>query len=306
MIQIFYNDTDITDSVAINRCYHDMYSGDQPDSLHITMNEASNLWDMWGPAAGDTIRVVYGSIHTGKMFVSKITPKNGTYTIVAISAPASGYDPKDKAWQRVRLLQIGKEIAERNGLVFHSYGVDDRLYNYILQSGEGDYHFLNRLARLEGCSVIIYDGKLVLYSEAYMEAQDAQEQITLDEGGEFEYTDRMDALFGSCVVENGEYSGTYSVANGSTRTYYPTGILNAGGNDDARRFAKNLLRSMNKKCRTGFVRSRIMTGYAPGSMVILSNQRVPSWDGPVFLEHIRNDYGRGDSKVFFRKPLEGY
>lgn len=306
MIQVIYNDTDITARVAINRCYHDMYAGDKPDALHITFNEASNLWDQWGPAAGDTIRVVYGSISTGKMFVSKVSPKNGTYTIVATSAPASGYDPKDKAWQRVRLLQIGREIAERNGLFFHSYGVEDRLYNYILQSGEGDYHFLNRLARLEGCAVIIYDGKLVLYSEAHMEAQRAQEQLTIDVSGEFEYTDRKDALFGSCIVENGEYSGTFSVANGSARSYYPTGILNAGGNDDARRFAKNLLRYVNKKCRTGFVRSLILPGYAPGSMVILSNPRAPSWNGPVFLEHIRNDYGRGQSKVFFRKPLEGY
>lgn len=306
MIQVYYNNTDITDSISVNRCYHDMYAGDRPDELHLTFNESKNLWDLWGPAEGDTVRVVYGAIGTGKMFISSAMPKNGTYTITAISAPASGYDPKNKAWQRVRLLQIGREIAERNGLLFHSYGVEDRLYSYILQSGEGDYRFLNRLAQMEGCAVIIYDGKLILYSEPYMEAQNAMEQISIDESGEFEYKDRKSALFGSCTVENGEYSGTFAVANGSTRSYRPTGILNAGGNDEAKRYAKNLLRHANKQCRTGYVRSLILPGYAPGSMVLLSNPRAPSWDGPVFLEHIRNDYGRGQSKIFFRKPLEGY
>lgn len=306
MIQIFYNDTDITDRVAISRCYHDMYAGDQPDALHLTFNEARNLWDLWGPVAGDTIRVVYGSISTGKMFVSKATPKNGTYTIVATSAPASGYDPKDKAWQSVRLLQVAREIAERNGLSFHSYGVEDRLYSYILQSGEGDFRFLNRLARLEGCAIIIYDGMLVLYSEPYMEAQASREMLTVGIDGEFEYNDRMNAIYGSCIVDNGLYSGTFAAGNNSTRVYRPSGIGTVDSNEDARRFAKNLLRSANKTCRTGYIRTLILPGYAPGSVVTVINQRAPSWDGAIFLEHIRNDYGKGQSKVFFRKPLEGY
>ena len=306
MIRVIYNDTDITGDISINRCYHDMYAGDRPDELHLTFNESQNRWDLWGVAIGDTIAVEYGNIGTGKMFVSSATPKNGTYTIVATSAPTSGYDPKDKAWQSVRLLQIGREIAERNGLSFHAYGVEDRLYSYLLQQGEGDYRFLNRLARLEGCAVIVFDEKLILYSEAYMEAQEALEQITIGNDGEFEYRDRKTALYGSCAVDNGEYSGTYSVSNGSSRVYKPTGIFGAGSNDDAKRFAKNLLRSANKQCQTGFVRTPIFPGYATGSMVNLLNQRVPSWNGPVFLEHIRNDYGKGQSKIFFRKPLEGY
>ena len=305
MIQITYKGVDITDSVSINRCYHDMYAGGQSDTMHLRVNDVKNLWDAWGPKAGDEIRIDYGPISTGVMFVTDAIPQNGIFDITAQSAPKSGFDRQNKAWQKVRLLQIGAEIAKRNGLSFHIYGVEDRLYSYLLQA-EGDLRFLNRIARLEGCAVLVYDRKLVMYSEQEMEAQDPAEALNITIDGDYKYQDRSANLFGSCVVESGMYSGKFSVENGSNRVLMPESMPIAGSNDEAERFAKNLLRDANKGCCSGFVRSLILPGYAPASTVELSNTRAPSWDGRVFIEHIRNDYGRGQSKIFFRKPLEGY
>lgn len=305
MIQITYNGVDITDSVSINRCYHDMYAGGRADTLHLRVNDAEKLWDTWAPSAGDEIRVDYGSISTGTMFVTDAIPQNGIYDITAQSAPKSGFDKQNKAWQKVRLLQIGEEIAKRNGLSFHSYGVEDRLYSYLSQA-EGDLRFLNRIARLEGCSVLVYDRKLVMYSEQYMEEQEPTETLEVTIDGDYKYQDRRANLFGSCIVESGMYYGAFSIENGSSRVLMPDSIPVVGSDDEAARFAKNLLRNANKECRSGFVRSLILPGYAPASTVELSNARASSWDGRVFIEHIRNDYGRGKSKIFFRKPLEGY
>lgn len=305
MIQITYNGVDITDSVSVNRCYHDMYAGGQSDTLHLRVNDVNNLWDAWAPATGDEIRVDYGPISTGTMFVSDAIPQNGTFDITAQSAPMSGFDRQNKAWQKVRLLQIGEEIAKRNGLSFHSYGVEDRLYSYLSQA-EGDLRFLNRIARLEGCDVLVYDRKLIMYSEQYMEAQEPTETLEVTIDGDYKYQDRRANLFGSCVVESGMYHGEFSIENGSSRVLMPESMPVAGSDDEAARFAKNLLRNANKGCCGGFVRSPILPGYAPASTVELSNARAPSWDGRVFIEHIRNDYGRGKSKIFFRKPLEGY
>lgn len=305
MIQITYKGVDITDSVSINRCYHDMYAGGQADTLHLRVNDADKLWDAWAPAAGDEIRVDYGSISTGTMFLTDAIPQNGIYDITAQSAPKSGFDKQNKAWQKVRLLQIGEEISKRNGLSFHSYGVEDRLYSYLSQA-EGDLRFLNRIARLEGCAVLVYDRKLVMYSEQYMEAQEPTETLEVTIDGDYKYQDRRANLFGSCVVESGMYYGAFSIENGSSRVLMPDSIPVAGSDDEAARFAKNLLRNANKGCYSGFVRSLILPGYAPASTVGLSNARASSWDGRVFIEHIRNDYGRGESKIFFRKPLEGY
>lgn len=305
MIQLAYKGVDITDSVSINRCYHDMYGGGQSDTLHLRVNDVDNLWDSWAPATGDEIRVDYGSISTGTMFVTDAIPQNGLFTITAQSAPKSGFDRQNKAWQKVRLLQIGAEIAQRNGLSFHSYGVEDRLYSYLSQA-EGDFRFLSRIARLEGCAVIVYDRNLIMYSERYMEAQEPRETLTVTIDGDYKYRDRSADAYGSCIVESGMYYGSFAVSNGSSRVLLPDSIPAAGSNDEAARFAKNLLRHANKGCCGGFVRSSIQPGYAPASTIELSNVRAPSWDGRIFLEHIRNDYGRRESKIFFRRPLEGY
>lgn len=305
MIQITYKGVDITDSVSINRCYHDMYAGGQSDTLFLRVNDTRNLWDAWAPVPGEEIRVDYGAISTGTMFVSDVIPQNGIYTITAQSAPKSGFDRQNKAWQKVRLLQIGTEIAQRNGLSFHSYGVEDRLYSYLAQN-EGDLVFLNRIARLEGCSVLVYDRKLIMYSEVEMEAQAPSEALEVSIAAEYKYQNRSADLFGACVVESGMYYGKFSVENGSSRVLMPESVTAAGSNEDAARFSKNLLRHANKGCYSGYVRSLILPGYAPASTVELSNARAPSWNGSVFIEHIRNDYGRGRSKIFFRRPLEGY
>lgn len=306
MIKLTYKGVDITESVSINRCWHDMYAAGQSDTLRLRVNDVSGVWDSWAPAIGDEIKIDYGSIGTGTMFVISATPQNGTYDIEAQSAPASGFEIQHKAWRKVRLLQIGEEVAKNHGLSFASYGVEDRLYSYILQDGVSDFRFLHHRAQLEGCAFLVYDKRLVLYSERYMEAQGTTEALEVGLDSDYRYSDRRADLYGSCIIESGLYSGEYAAGNGVGRVYRPTKIGSVGSNDEAARFAKNLLRSVNKECLGGFVRSRILPGYAAASMVELSNAKAPSWDGPVFLSHVRNDYGKGESKLFFRRPLEGY
>lgn len=306
MIQITYNGRDITGDVSVNRCWHDMYASDQCDILQIRFNDADALWDKWAPSIGDEIRVDYGSISTGTMFVSRVIPRNGFIDIQAQAAPASGFELQNKSWQQVRLLQVGEEIAKRNGLSFISYGVEDRLYSYILQKNESDFAFLNRRARLEGCAFLVYNKTLVLYSESYMEAVEPSETLQIGMDGDYKYEDCSFELYGACMVETGMYTGGYVADSSNSYIYKPIHVGTVGSNQEAARFAKNLLRYMNKSCCTGFVRCDILPGYAAASTIRLANQRAASWDGTVFIEHIRNDYGKGKSKIFFRLPLEGY
>ena len=306
MIQLTYQGVDITDRVSINRCYHDMYAAGRSDELHLRVNDVDALWDSWAPAVGDEIKVDYGSIGTGTMFVASATPMNGVYDIVAQSAPASGFVIHNKAWQKVRFLQLFEEAAARHGLSFSSYGVTDVLYPYMSQNNESDFHFLHRIAQLEGCAFLVYDKRLILYSEAYMEGQEPTETLEVTVDGDYRYSDNRGRRYGSCVIECGLYSGKYAADNGSDKVLRPTNMPAVSSNAEAVRFAKNLLRAQNKECCGGFVRSRILPGYAAASTVELKNARAPSWDGAVFLYHIRNDYGAGQSKLFFRRPLEGY
>ena len=306
MIRMTYQGIDITNHVSINRCWHDMYASGRSDTVQIRLNDAQKLWDQWKPAVGDKIRIDYGSISTGTMFVSSVVPQNGFVDIIAQSAPTSGFVPQNKAWQKVRLLQIAEEIAKRNGLSFVSYGVEDRLYTFIHQENMSDFAFLHHRAQLEGCAFLVYSKTLILYSEAYMEAVTPSEILSVAPDGEYKYTDRRSGLYGSCLVESGLYTGTFTTNTGGGRIYRPTNIGSVGSDQEAQRFAKNLLRSVNKDCYSGYVRSQILPGHAAASTITLSNERASSWDGTVFIDHIRNDYGNGKSKIFFRRPLEGY
>lgn len=308
MIKVTYKGADVTSEVSINRCIHDMYAAGQADTLDVCFNDAAKLWDGWAPAVGDEIRIDYGPASTGTMFVRACQPENGLFTIKAMSAPPTAMEIRNKAWSKVRLLQIGQEIAERNGLSFQSYNVTDQLFQYLLQAGVSDFGFLHRVAVQEGCGFLVYDKKLILYGVAAMESVTPTESLELPIDGDYRYNDARAKLYGSCVVESGDYSGKFEAGNGVSRVLRPccTG-MNISSNAEAERYAKNLLRDANKDGMSGYVRTAGVTaGYAAASTMKLVNQRAPSWDGPVFLYHVRHNYGVGESKLFFRKPLEGY
>lgn len=307
MIKVTYKGVDVTSDISINRCIHDMYAAGQADTLDIRFNDAAKLWDGWAPAVGDEIRIDYGPASTGTMFVRSCIAENGLYTIKAMAAPPSAMEVTNKAWSKVRLLQIGKEIAGRHGLAFQSYNVTDQLFPYLLQT-KSDFAFLHRVAVQEGCGFLVYDKALVLYGAAAMEAVAPVESLELPLDGDYRYSDARAKLYGSCIVESGDYSGKFDAGNGVSRILRPVcGDMTIGSNAEAERYAKNLLRDANKDGQTGYVRTAgVAAGYAAASTAKLVNQRALSWDGPVFLYHVRHDYGVGESKLFFRKPLEGY
>ena len=305
-MKLIYQGVDIYPEVSINSCIHEIYAEKRSDTLKIRFNDTKGLWNKWNPMQGDVIEVVEGPARTGKMFVTSIKPENGLYTLRAMSMPLSGEVVKNRSWEAVRFLQLGEQIAQEHGLTFKSYGVTDQVYPYLSQNSQTDFEFLQTRCMLEGCALVIYDGNLIIYDELYLESQPPAGEIYVGPDGVFEYQDNSAMSYGSAEVVSGGFKGKFTVAGNTSRILRPREPLKVTSDAEATRYAKALLRMANKYSYTGWIEDNLQLKYAAASVVRITTERQDLWNGPVFITHIRHDYVARKSKIFFRKPLEGY
>lgn len=306
-MKLFYNGTDIYNDVSVNYCVHEMHAERQADTLVIRFNDPKGIWSKWNPAAGDVMRFTEGASDTGNMFIHSMKPENGLFTIRAMSMPKSGTTKRSKSWEGVRFLQLANEIAGNHGLTFKSYGCTDQLYPYLKQENETDFALFSRLCTLEGCQMLIYDGRLLAYSEQYIESQTPEGDLEVDKAGNFAYEDNRSSCYGSCEVSGGSYSGKFiapDIKNGSVLR--PDRPIPVTSNAEAARFAKGLLRNANKYGITGQFSRSLLTDYAAASLLQLKTVKASAWDGPVFLHKLRHDFVANKSTLYFRGLLEGY
>ena len=324
-MNLYYNGTDIYNDVSVNYCVHEMFAEKQADTLVIRFNDTKGVWSKWNPADGDVLRFVEGASDTGKMFLHSMKPENGLFTIRAMSMPKSGATKKSKSWEGVRFLQLANEIAGNHGLTFQNYGCEDQVYQYLSQDNETDFALFSRLCTLEGCQMLIYDGKLLAYKESYIESQTVAGTLEGDENGNFTYQDNRSACYGSCEVLTGSFSGKFTAPGAkNTAVLRPKTIAEAQlrvpglplsndrsaiqstSNSEAARFAKGLLRNVNKYGHTGQFSKALLTGYAAASLLQLNTTKASAWDGPVFVYKVRHDFVGNKSTLYFRDLLEGY
>ena len=305
-MNLYYNGVDIYGDVSVNYCVHEMFAEKQADTLVIRFNDTKGTWSTWQPAEGDTVQFKEGASDTGKMFVHSMKPENGLFTIRAMSMPKSGKTKKSKSWEGVRFLQLANEFAGNHGLTFQNYGCADQVYPYIKQDNETDFALFHRLCTLEGCQMLIFDGKLLAYNEQYIEGQTPAGSLSVDENGVFSYEDNRGGMYGSCEIASGSYSGKFIADSSNSSVLRPAVPVQVTSNAEAARFAKGLLRNANKFARSGYFSKSLMTGYAAASILTLSTPRATMWDGTVFVYKVRHDFVGNKSTIYFRHILEGY
>lgn len=306
-MKLYYEGVDIASKISINRCEHETFAERKSDQLLLRFNDAAGLWNFWKPVRGEKVRLVDGADDTGVMYVTSIQPENGLYTLRAMSMPLSGENVNSRSWEDVRLLQIGQDIATKHGLKFKVYNVTDRMYSYIKQERQTDFEFLHRRCQLEGCAMLIYDGALIMYDERQMEAAAAAATIKIGADGCFTYFDDSAQSYGTAEIVSGNFRGTYSDKNANTgRILRPKSAIECTSSTEAARFARGLLRAANKNARTGHFRRCLTRGIAAASVINIETEKASSWNGKIFVTRTRHDFLTGETKVFFRKPLEGY
>ena len=298
-----YKDADITSSVSIVQLIHDMYAEEHGDTVMIKFSNSGKLWDKWSPKAGDTLEVESGNAKTGVMYVNSTEPMTGYYTIRASSLPASTEVEESESWEKITKLQLAKDFANKHGLTLKTYGITDRRFEFLRQSSQRDLEFFENLCVLEGDAFLIYDGCMILYNEEQMEKSSPTGTIVVTGENKFHYEEEM--LYSGCKIKNGSKSFTYLQDTSYGYVAEKTVPIYIGSDADAERYAKGVLRYLNKKKKTGyFYSSPIAQDFAAGSVINLKNDAAGSYDGAGFIYHIRNDYTNGKSKIFFRAPVE--
>lgn len=303
-MKIIYEGTDIYPSVSVNQCVYDSYGEQQGDTLRIVFNDTTDLWDSWKPAKGDRISVSLGACDTGDMNIISVRPENGLMCLRASSIPGTHNDRSNKSWQHVHFKQLCQEIGERHGLKCEFYGVDDQVYEYVNQQNKEDFVFLEERCVLEGCAFLVYNEKLIVYSEEHIETAGSSNVLQIGNDVKFDYRDNSDEVYGVCRVKNGALVGSYT-SGATDRTLEKVLSIKISSQAEANRFAKNLMRYANKKMTEGVCYSNVfLPGYAAGSLVNLETAGAGSWNGPVIMTHVRHDFVKATTKLWFRKVLE--
>lgn len=305
-MKVIYEGVDIYPDISVNRCYHTMFAEKNSDELLLRLNDTRQLWQRWNPKKGDKVAVEDGNAKSGTMFVDSVTPSSGFLTLRAYSMPPTVKDKRSKSWEQVKFLQLVNEIAETHGLTVVPYGVTDQTYNFVTQNNEPDFDFLYKRCILEGVAFLVFDEQIILYSQSAQEGMQAGTELKITNAYDFEYKDNGDKSYGSCEVKNGSTVGTFSSDAGkkALKTVLP---LAMSSEEEANRFAKNLLRDANKNMTTATIYTEYMArDIAPGSNVTLNTEGASGWDGKAFVTQVRHDYVKTKSKIWLRKPLEGY
>ena len=306
-MKLLYEGVDITSKVSINQCEHETFAEKRSDQLVVRFNDSDGLWNFWKPARGEKVQLIDGASDTGVMYVTSIEPENGLFTLRAMSMPLTGENVNSRSWEDARLLQIGADIASKHGLKFKTYHVTDHMYSYIKQERQTDFEFLHRRCQLEGCAMLIYDETLVIYDEHQLESQAAAATITIGADGRFQYVDNSAQCFGKAEIVSGSFRGAYTDKHANAgRILQPKAAIECNSTAEAARFARGLLRAANKNARTGSFRRILSKGIAAASVINIKTDKASVWDGKVFVTKTRHDFLTGETKVFFRKPLEGY
>lgn len=303
--KVIYEGADIYPDISVGRCWCDQRAWGGLDALTIDFGDTRNLWDRWHPEPGDEIAVEDGAARTGRMLVSSVVPQSSRFTVAAYPAPREMRERRCKSWERVRLHQLIGEVAQRHGLSYQTYGLENFEYAYVEQDNESDLAFLDRRLTYEGASLIVHDGALVCYSGLWAERQGAAGELVVTPGVDYEFRDDSARSYGACEVTDGTTSGTFDAGTGRKllRRVVPERISSVG---EAERWARGLLRAENREATMMTIRTdSMLRQYAAGSVLDLRASAAASWDGTAVVCRIRHDYYDSKAKVWLTRPL-GY
>jgi hypothetical protein len=306
-MRITINDYPTGFESAIASCIHETNAESKADTLVLKIKNPDHKVQKLAIRQNDIIRIENGAVTTGDMYIHKAVPVNNIFEIRAMSIPVSGTIKKSMSWQSVHLLQILKEKADALGFDLKTYGIQNEVYKFISQEEESDVAFILKLCEREGYAMIIFDRKIIVYSELYQESIEPKGTIELTTKEDVQYYDESYNGYSSFEIKAGNYSAVYTDKNISTGNQASKIVTYVDSDQEALRYAKGYLRSINKGIRHGYFTTSVDGRYAAGSVCFLNASTINEQFKKIFLTKVRYDYVAEKMKVFFRDVfLEGY
>lgn len=147
-------------------------------------------------------------LYCGKFQIDNITSSGppDKVTIKAVSIPSDvklSSEKKSKAWEKIKLSEIGNEIAKKNKLGYLFDSSTNPKYERREQSKKTDIEFLRELCKDAGVNLKITGNKLVLFDAAKYEKQKPVGTIIKGRWEVFSYrfaTNMKDTGYSSCEV----------------------------------------------------------------------------------------------------------
>ena len=142
------------------------------------------------------------------------------------------------------------------------------------------------------------------YTQKALEAVKTAQNMAQENGNQYLTPEH---LLYALIDADGGLIGTFTAPSGGDKVLRRILPFRMTDQSEADRFAKGLLRDANKNATVGTLwTGSLLRDYAAGSVVTLATEGVKSWDGTAFISRIRHDYVKTRSKLYLRKPLEGY
>lgn len=304
MAQVFYEDKDITSAVEIEDLVVMDSCGDQADGIDAKFGNAENQWSTWSPQKEDALSIVNDGYRSGAMWIDRIRQENGVLNLGAVSIPPGGKTKRTKAWEKVTLITLAAEKAAFYGLSASFISAPTYVYDRVDQLGRGDFGFLQDRTRLEGCSIKIQDKKLYLFSDLEMERQKPVK--TIDAGAFLEdprFESSAGQTYSACVVAWKSISAQFADAETVGPVLYvsDTPVFSAG---EGGRFAKNLLRSYNKKKMVGEISISLDTTISAGNVVKITGTGLN--DGNYYIDTAQHSFAEEISRLSMHQCFTRY
>lgn len=302
-MQLVYQGKDITDIVDIRKANIIDNSGEQLDSIVVTVNNPTNEWSHWKPQKNDTLELKKNGFTSGIMYIDEIGQEQALVTLKAIPITQEAKQPNTQSWENVRLLEVLHEFANRHNLTLKTYGIENYMYSRLNQLEQADFSFLHQRCLLEGYILKISNRNLIIFNEKHIESQDSGITITVDQClGDFRYKDKSNDIYGACSISS-SFNHTFYAPNahGPVLKLKDLQVYSVG---EAERYTRNILRHKNKYEKTLQLTKQLNTGIAAGNTIKVEEFGLA--DGSYYCYQLIHKLCEDKTSLNLRQILERY